>query len=349
MTRVQIRFIASAAFMALLGLAVPAAGQAIGVGAGTGSGPMPRQEMDAQWTDAYRPGSGVLLPRPLREVKPRYTADAMRNKIQGAVLMECVVETDGTVRRLRVVRSLDKLFGLDEEAVKATRQWRFQPGTKDGRPVAVVVTIELTFMLGNRSSETAPLGLPIAFSTTAPGARPVEDVWELTPLTASPLTVAVGHPKGWVVQSVPDVVFVAMPPNGSFSVAMMTPTPVPKERLKPATNRELWDAALVVAKGYERQVVAMGQARAAGRLWFWFDLGVANAAAAAAASASPSESTAGTHQWIFSSTIEKHQVILAFTVRHARGTGPEEREAEAQRAGPVFAHMLERITFTRTP
>jgi protein TonB len=105
-----------------------------GSGGGTGGG-------------VYRPGSGVINPRILREVKPQYTADAMRAKVQGTVLLECVVLPDGTVGRVDVVKSLDPTFGLDAEAVKAAKQWRFQPGTRFGEPVAVLVTIELTFTL----------------------------------------------------------------------------------------------------------------------------------------------------------------------------------------------------------
>ena len=105
-----------------------------GFGGGTGGG-------------AYRPGNGVQLPQPLREVKPQYTADAMRAKVQGTVLLECVVLPDGSVGSVEVVRSLDSAFGLDQEAIKAAKQWRFRPGTRFGEPVAVLVTIELTFTL----------------------------------------------------------------------------------------------------------------------------------------------------------------------------------------------------------
>ena len=110
----------------------------MGLGAGSGGG---------TGGGVYRPGSGIINPRVLREVKPQYTADAMRAKVQGTVLLECVILPDGSVGRVDVVRSLDSTFGLDQEAVKAARQWRFQPGTRFGEPVAVLVTIELTFTL----------------------------------------------------------------------------------------------------------------------------------------------------------------------------------------------------------
>ena len=105
-----------------------------GVGGGTGGG-------------AYRPGNGVSSPRLVREVKPNYTADAMRAKIQGVAMLECVVLPDGTVGAVKIINSIDTLHGLDEEAIKAAKQWRFSPGLRFGAPVAVLVKIELTFTL----------------------------------------------------------------------------------------------------------------------------------------------------------------------------------------------------------
>ena len=89
----------------------------------------------------------VTAPRVVKEVKPAYTAEAMRAKVQGVVWLRCIVLPDGTVGRVEVARSLDSTFGLDHEAVKAARQWRFMPGTRLGEPVSVRVTIELTFTL----------------------------------------------------------------------------------------------------------------------------------------------------------------------------------------------------------
>lgn len=92
-------------------------------------------------------GPGVTTPVIIHQVKPQYTAEAMRAKIQGAVWLECIVLTDGTVGEVRVRRSLDSVFGLDEQAVAAAKQWRFKPGLLSGQPVPVAVTIELTFTL----------------------------------------------------------------------------------------------------------------------------------------------------------------------------------------------------------
>jgi TonB family protein len=95
--------------------------------------------------DAYRPDDSVETPKLIREVKPQYTPRAMEAKIQGAVLMECVVEPNGSVGRITVIQSLDP--DLDQQAIAALQQWLFDPGTKEGEPVPVTVVIEIRFTL----------------------------------------------------------------------------------------------------------------------------------------------------------------------------------------------------------
>jgi TonB family protein len=121
-------------------------GTGTGIGSGSGSGLGPGWG-GGTGGGAYRPGSGIELPRLLREVKPQYTADAMRAKVQGTAVLDCVVLPDGSVGECEVVRSLDSSFGLDQKAVEAAKQWRFAPGKRFGQPVPVLVTIELTFTL----------------------------------------------------------------------------------------------------------------------------------------------------------------------------------------------------------
>ena len=57
-----------------------------------------------------RPGAGVTAPVVIKEFKPKYRADAMRAKIQGSVLLQAVVQADGTVGEVRVKRSLDREY-----------------------------------------------------------------------------------------------------------------------------------------------------------------------------------------------------------------------------------------------
>jgi len=132
----------------------PGSGGGSGTGTGTGIGPGTGSGLGPGWGGgfgggAYRPGSGIENPLVLREVRPEYTADAMRAKIQGMVQLECVVLPDGTVGEVRVTRSLDPVFGLDQKAIEAAKKWRFVPGKlrQNGQPVSVLVLIELTFTL----------------------------------------------------------------------------------------------------------------------------------------------------------------------------------------------------------
>lgn len=92
-----------------------------------------------------RPGDGVSLPRPIREVKPQCTREALQLGLEGEVWLECIVEADGRVERCQVIRRVST--DLDAQAVKAATQWRFEPGTRDGKPVPVLVTISMTFRL----------------------------------------------------------------------------------------------------------------------------------------------------------------------------------------------------------
>jgi TonB family protein len=105
--------------------------------------------LQAQAEKVYRAGSdpGITLPRVVREVKPVYTPAAMQARIQGTVWMTAVVMASGDVGDVTVVKSLDQEHGLDQQAIDALRQWKFEPGTREGKPVPVEVTIEMTFTL----------------------------------------------------------------------------------------------------------------------------------------------------------------------------------------------------------
>jgi protein TonB len=89
--------------------------------------------------------SKLVDPKVLREVRPVYTEDAMRSRMQGTVRLEVVVRDDGTVGDVKVVQRLHP--ALDVKAIEAARKWRFTPATQDGKPVAVYVTLELSFKI----------------------------------------------------------------------------------------------------------------------------------------------------------------------------------------------------------
>jgi periplasmic protein TonB len=140
------------------GTGVGGGGKGTGIGTGTGNGVGPGTG-GGFGGGFYQAGNGITSPELIREVKPNYTGDAMRAKLQGIVEMEAVVKPDGTVDpgSLHITRSLDATFGLDDEAKKAVKQWRFKPGicnrndgcgtARRGEPVPVQVLVELSFTL----------------------------------------------------------------------------------------------------------------------------------------------------------------------------------------------------------
>ena len=117
-------------------------GTRIGRDRGLGEGPG-----DGIGDGPYGVGNGVTGPDLIHRTPPQYSADAMRAKLQGVAVLRGIVGVDGILHDIRVVRSLDAAFGLDEEAIRCVKQWRFRPGTRQGKPVAVYVTIEVAFNL----------------------------------------------------------------------------------------------------------------------------------------------------------------------------------------------------------
>jgi protein TonB len=101
----------------------------------------------AQDPTIYVPGNGVSLPQVVKQVKAEYTEEAKQNRIEGKVGLDVVVLADGTIGDVKVAQSLDTVYGLDANAVKAMKQWRFKPGMKDGKPVAVRVAVDIGYSL----------------------------------------------------------------------------------------------------------------------------------------------------------------------------------------------------------
>lgn len=121
-------------------------GRGTGVGPGDGPGVGPGRGGN-NGGGARQIGDGVSSPTVVKEVKPNYTNGAMQARISGSVTVEAVVRADGSVGDVRVVVSLDRIHGLDEEAIKAAKQWKFNPGMFEGNAVDVIVRIVLAFNL----------------------------------------------------------------------------------------------------------------------------------------------------------------------------------------------------------
>lgn len=91
------------------------------------------------------PAAGIVGPRAVKRVQPQFAPAAMRGKSEGMAILEIVIEKDGTVGPVRVLESLDPDF--DKEAVVCAKQWRFNPATRDGEPVVVLATLQLSFQI----------------------------------------------------------------------------------------------------------------------------------------------------------------------------------------------------------
>jgi TonB family protein len=92
-------------------------------------------------------GAGVSAPTAVTRGTPRYTAEAMRARITGTVMLSGTVMPDGTIADIAVIQSLDPKLGLDATAIETAQSWRFQPGLRAGEPVPVRITLEFDFNL----------------------------------------------------------------------------------------------------------------------------------------------------------------------------------------------------------
>ena len=87
----------------------------------------------------------ITHPEAIQKVNPKYPEEARKAKIMGIVIVETVINENGTVDDIEVVESPDEL--LSEAAIEAVRQWTFEPALCDGRPVGVYYNVTLKFHL----------------------------------------------------------------------------------------------------------------------------------------------------------------------------------------------------------
>ncbi len=115
-----------------------------GVGSGTGPGVGPGHG-GGIGGGVFRVGGGVSAPRALDTPDPDYSEEARKAKYQGTCVLWLIVGPDGKPRDVKVARALG--MGLDQKAIEAVRNWKFEPAMKDGRPVAVQINVEVNFRL----------------------------------------------------------------------------------------------------------------------------------------------------------------------------------------------------------
>ena len=115
-----------------------------GVGSGEGPGYGPGRG-GGTGGGVFKVGGGVSAPKKIYDPDPEYSEEARKAKYQGTCVLYLVVGPDGKPRDIRVLRTLG--LGLDEKSIEAVRTWRFEPAMKDGKPVAVQISVEVEFHL----------------------------------------------------------------------------------------------------------------------------------------------------------------------------------------------------------
>ncbi len=115
-----------------------------GIGSGNGGGLGPG-EGGGVGGGVYSVGGGVSEPIPIYKPDPPYSEDARKAKYQGTVVLFVVIDAAGNVSQCRVIKPLG--LGLDEKALETVKTWKFKPAMKNGTPVPVQVTVEVSFRL----------------------------------------------------------------------------------------------------------------------------------------------------------------------------------------------------------
>jgi len=115
-----------------------------GIGSGTGPG-VGEGRGGGIGGGVFRVGGGVSAPKAIYNPDPEYSEEARKARYQGTCVLSLIVGLDGKPRDIRVARSLG--LGLDQKAIEAVNQWKFEPAQKDGRPVAVAINVEVQVRL----------------------------------------------------------------------------------------------------------------------------------------------------------------------------------------------------------
>jgi TonB family protein len=285
--------------------------------------------------------AGVAPPRVLREVKPQYTAEAMRARIEGSVLLEAVVGIDGRVGAIHIVRSLDALNGLDEQAVRALQQWTFTPGTKDGVAVPVLISVQLSF------ASSAPLTLPKAFSPRADG-QTLQGTpggsWQEASVDDSGMRIKVSYPNGWNASTSrrPSATLLRVQrlqgrATDEFQLLQLRPAP-PGFNLNASIGRDKlqqFSQAITQTLGQHGGALqGSGQTRFGSRFWMWAEVH----------GPAPDAGREDVDFWVFSTGEGDRVLQVACWVLMPKGSTSDETAAEIQSAAGAFVEMLKRLT-----
>jgi len=312
-----------------------------------------------------KPGDGVTSPVLIHETKTNYTPEAMRARVQGLVVMECVVEVDGSVGPVRVRRSVDPVYGLDDAAVRTLKQWRFRPGMKDGTPVRVALIVEMSFTLGSNPGVRAvdpaitpdvlaPLSWPDAFLDRSGRGDTPEFRWLNESAETSRLVVRFARPGDWsILPSSGDRRIVTVYVDnaaGSRSVTVSEGGPAPVSLNTPLSQSALDSFFIQTSqRGFPAGLKPLrsGQVATLDGLWVWFEMAAPTIDASTAPTAAAEfvqSRYSGAHVWSFVTTVNGQVVNVFCTVLHRLNATDQEKQEDVRRGGLEFGAMLRRMT-----
>lgn len=89
-------------------------------------------------------GGDIQPPNKISHVAPVYPDIAKQARVQGIVILEAIIDPQGAVTNVRVLRSIPL---LDQSAIEAVKQWKYEPTLLNGMPVPIVMTVTVNFSL----------------------------------------------------------------------------------------------------------------------------------------------------------------------------------------------------------
>ncbi len=290
---------------------------------------------------------GVAPPVPVHQVNPSYVPEAMREGIEGSVLLKCVVWTDGSVRDIRVARSLDPR--LDTNAIAALKQWTFTPAHRAGNatPVPVAISVELGFHLKKPGDAAGSLSAwPAEFART-----PDTTAWKNGVIDLPPLQLRISYPPTWRFREYPAGTNRVATVDNNFSTrsvsigrpkpmaggvsTMLLPRPVLENAVRQIMEGEF-------DQGRPGTLNTFGQVETSSGVWMWMDLDLRLKDLPNASPVTAIYDRA--RMWMFAASIEGQYIPVMCTMLVPANPTPEHRQEQLEQTTAEFAGIMRHLS-----